>query len=150
MIKTMEKIIKELADKICKDLTHDLYANNQLVFKLVLNAFNRYQEDERDGVGYLFNINEWEDVKCCIEGGMTLNEFHALFEEIMSDNRTPYFLFNHYDHTELFKSMKCVVDYMINSLESVVLCMLTYHACDEYKALYNHSISDYILTNNML
>lgn len=39
-------------------------------FKIALRAYNRFQEDNRDGVDYIFNIYENEDLIAMLQGGI--------------------------------------------------------------------------------
>lgn len=146
----MKKIINELVKKIKSDLMHDMSCNEDDTL-LILAAYNRYQEDERDGTDYIFDINNWDDIKCCIDGGMTVKEFNDLFNQYMKGSVSPYFMFGHNrDHAEMFKTIDDVKSYLAWHLDDVITCMLCYHNVDEYKQLYEHCISDFMLINNMV
>lgn len=59
-----------------------------------LDAYNRYQEDERDGVDYIFNIGIQNDSADCIKGGMSIDELFFLEQECRQKH-TPYYMFGH-------------------------------------------------------
>ena len=64
----------------------------------LLNAYNRWQEDEKDGVDYIFHIDKQDDLLSCIKGGMTSDDIVKL-----KNNGISYFLFgiNHRDVTPM-------------------------------------------------
>lgn len=150
----MEKIIRNLVNHIKEDLIHDMkckqYGDDITI--LVLNAYNRYQEDERDGVDYIFDINNGDDIKWCIDGGITAREISwVLNESEKTAKRTPYFMFGHNrKQPEMIETWEGLKNYLANFLDSVLLCMLAYRNVDGYKQLYDHCISDYMITNNLV
>ena len=44
----------------------------------LLNAYNRWQEDEKDGVDYIFHIDKQDDLISCVNGGMTSEDIVKL------------------------------------------------------------------------
>ena len=71
----MKKAINTMVEGIKKSIisdTRDVYSEKgDKVLKMLLKAYNDFQESERDGVDYIFDINNTDDLKCCIDGGMT-------------------------------------------------------------------------------
>lgn len=49
---------------------------NKSVDATLLNAYNRYQEDERDGTDYIFDLTKVDDIICLIKGGYTLEDLY--------------------------------------------------------------------------
>ena len=80
----MEKIINELVNEITNKLSQKMTNENGCgnVTLLVLGAYNRFQEDERDGADYIFNINDVNDLKCCIDGGMSTCEISSIYNKL--------------------------------------------------------------------
>lgn len=150
----MEKIIKNLINHIKCDLIYDMdnSADKVQIIKLILGAYNRYQEDECDGVGYLFDINNAEDLKCCICGGMTTSEISWVFLESQKTAKsTPYFLFGqNHKQPSIIETWDSLGIFLENFLDRVLLYMLAHHDADGYKQLYEHCISDYMFNNNMI
>lgn len=62
------------------------------IFNLVLDVYNKYQENERDGVDYIFDINNKEDLIACIKGGLTARMIQELVDNL-DDDFTQYFYF---------------------------------------------------------
>ena len=50
------------------------------IFNLVFDAYNEYQESERDGVDYIFNMDNKDDLIACIKGGLTPEHIHGMIE----------------------------------------------------------------------
>ena len=150
----METIIKQLAVKIKVDLVHDMHneQDGDDITMLVLAAYNRYQEDERDGVDYIFCIHNAEDLKCCIDGGMKIGEISMLYNECTKTAKsTPFFMFGqNHKSFEVFETWDALKTYLAYFLNSIIMHMLVYHDTEGYKELYDHCISEYMTTNNLV
>lgn len=48
---------------------------------IALDAYNRFEEEERDGVDYIFHIRSRNDIATCVNGGMTARDIHDLVEK---------------------------------------------------------------------
>jgi hypothetical protein len=101
---------EELITQIERDINYSMCIR-------LLNAYNRWQEDEKDGVDYIFNIDKQDDLICCIKGGMTSDDIVKL-----KNNGVSYFLFgiNHRDVTPMNN------DDMINTLVRTLDELLDY------------------------
>ena len=150
----METIIKKLAESIESNLIHDMnceqIGNDTAI--LVLNAYNRYQEEERDGVDYIFDIRKGEDLKCCIDGGMTAHEISCINEECTRTAKsTPYFMFGQNHRTaEVIPTWEQLKRVLGVSLHEVVMHMISDPYVDGYKELYKHCVTEYMWNNNLL
>lgn len=150
----MEEIIRKLAESIESNLIHDMNCEQigDDTAILVLNAYNRYQEDERDGVDYICDIRKGEDLKCCIGGGMTAQEIACLHEECTRTAKsTPYFMFGrNHETAEVIPTWEQLKQILVASLHEVILQMLAYPFVDGYKELYKHCVMDYMYNNNLV
>ena len=150
----MEEIIKKLAESIESNLIHDMNCEQigDDTAILVLNAYNRYQEEERDGVDYIFDIRKGEDLKCCIDGAMTAHEISCINEECTRTAKsTPYFMFGQNHRTaEVIPTWEQLKRVLGVSLHEVILQMLAYPSVDGYKELYGYCVSDYMFNNNLV
>ena len=150
----METIIKKLAESIesdlINDMNHEISGDDTTI--LVLNAYNRYQEDERDGVDYIFNIRKREDLKCCIDGGMTAHEIACLNEACTRTAKsTPFFMFGqNHKQAEVISTWEQLKRVLGVSLHEVVLHTLADPYVDGYKELYKHCLTDYMWNNNLV
>lgn len=70
----MEVYFNQIIESVKRSITRDINRNDTKVIEMVLAAYNRYQEDERDGVDYLFDITNQNDLKCMVEGGLNVTE----------------------------------------------------------------------------
>ena len=93
------------------------------IFNLVLDVYNKYQESERDGVDYIFDLNNKEDLIACIKGGLTARMIQELVNNL-DDDFTQYFYFGcNYPtpisikftdlKTNLYNYLDEIVDYII-------------------------------------
>lgn len=149
----MYQAINNLVEKIEERLRYELEQDtceSKKVTMLLLRAYNKFQEDERDGVDYIFDITSWDDVKCCADGGMTTKEFNDAFNKYMNGKYTQYFQFG-YDrkNIELFGSMNDIREYLKDRLDLFIRQMLYHHDREEYAALYDFCISDYMMENGL-
>lgn len=150
----METIIKKLAESIESNLIHDM--NHEIsgddTAILVLNAYNRYQEDERDGVDYIFDIRKGEDLKCCIDGGMTAHDIACINEECnRTAKSTPYFMFGqNHKSAVVIPTFAVLKKELEASLHEVILHTLADPYVDGYKELYKHCLTDYMWNNNLV
>jgi hypothetical protein len=115
---------------------------------MLLKAYNRYQEDERDGVDYIFNINNKDDLITCIQGGLTADEivnFHNRLKSWVSP--TPHFLFG-WNNKEMKPMGKDnIVDAIVAVLNELIDVIIAYPWVEEYRAVYTHYITNKIIEN---
>ena len=78
MKKAIETMVQKISGAIINDTRNVYSAEGDMVLKMVLAAYNDYQESERDGVDYIFDIENTNDLKCCIDGGMTAKAIGGL------------------------------------------------------------------------
>lgn len=113
---------------------------------ILLKAYNRYQEDERDGVDYIFNINNQDDLITCIQGGLTAEEIAIFYNRVKSwEKPTPFFLFgcNH----KVMKPMDGdnIIDAIVAVLDELIDNIIAYPWVEEYRAVYTHYITNKII-----
>lgn len=152
----MKTELENLIETIHEDLASELqlYTGSKLddLMTLMLNAYNYYEESERDGVDYLFYINNTDDVKCCIEGGMTTKEIAEVYNEYKDGRNTGYFFFGqNYDRAKPIKTRDELIDLLIGTLHDVLLRVFCYpYSSEAYKALYGYCVTDYMIDNGMI
>ena len=148
----LENLIEAIHEELASELK--LYTGSKLddLMTLVLNAYNYYEESERDGVDYLFYINNTDDVKCCIEGGMTTKEIAEVYNEYKDGRNTGYFFFGqNYDRAKPIKTRDELIDLLIGTLHDVLLYVVCYPYRNEaYKTLYGYYVTDYMINNGMI
>ena len=115
---------------------------------MLLKAYNRYQEDQRDGVDYIFNINNQDDLITCIQGGLTAEEIVNFHNRVKSwVNPTPYFLFgcNHKEMKPMGRDN--IIDAIVAVLDELIDKIMAYPWVEEYRAVYTYYITNEIIGN---
>lgn len=131
--------LENIIDEIVNDL--QLTSCNDFILSTLFDAYNRYQEDERDSVDYIFNIENKDDIFACLNGGMTTNELQELFSH-KEKNGTCYFMFGANYETPYIMTKDMVINNIIAHLEDIVKCVIAYPFVEEYTDIYQHYISD--------
>jgi hypothetical protein len=143
----MKKAIETMVESIKKSIIRDIYGvNGDKVMKMIMRAYNDYQEDERDGVDYIFDINNTDDLKCCIDGGMTAKEIGQLYLGSHKDH-LPLFHFGcNYPTPQPIKSWLDLRINMIAWLDDLLPYVLAYpYAFQSYRDVYTAYVTDVIL-----
>lgn len=147
MNKSVRNSLETLHETIVRSIELDL--NNLLKkdeLQLVLAAYNCYQETEHDGDNYIFNIDDVDDLKCCVDGGLTANDIYQMvklnckyftFDRCTTFDRATFKIITDTNGTDNVRDLLSVY------LEDVVWCALKYVSrCEEYAALYEHYVTE--------
>ena len=59
----------------------------------ILKAYNTYQEQNRDGVDYIFSLEDGHDLAVCFEGGIKIEDVAQMHTQHVNGGATQYFLF---------------------------------------------------------
>ena len=150
----MENVFKSLVAEIKRNIVCDLHqylGYDGKLLKLVLDAYNTYQKEEREGVDYIFDINNPDDLQCCIAGGMTAKEVAWLYEQSQV-NTTPFFYFGvNYQQPKPIVNYKALVTNLINWLDEILPCVLAYsYLIKSYEKLYKVCVTDYMINNQLV
>lgn len=150
--KTMKNLINELIRELQSTLIQELksYTNDgKQIILLLLKAYNTYNEQERDGFDYLFDINDKEDLKCCIEGGLEAKDIARMYFDYKEHKHTPLFFYDVNHRTpELIATWGDVRNILLVFLEEIVANMIAYPHL--YKELYEHCITNYMRDMELL
>ncbi len=130
---------QEIISEIKKD-----WANGN-VREMVFNAYNQYQEDERNGVDYIFDINNEDDLISCIKGGMTAKEIANIY-----NSNCRYFFFGINYTTPKIIEIENVQDQLNAYLDEIVTAMMCYPYISAYKELYSYFITTKILSEEYI
>jgi hypothetical protein len=129
--------------RIAHDLRND---NTNGVLDMVLNAYNRFQEDERDGVDYIFDITKQNDLKCMVDGGLNVTEISWAWNKIKKEGISSCFHFGcNYGGLEAIGTLADLKRNLIAWLDEFLPYVLMYVTrCDEYQLIYEHYITEYL------
>ena len=86
-IKNNNTMIKALVSNFVNVVENAFNNNNAETIKAMVEAYNVYQENERNCVDYIYNINDVNDVCDVLKGGMNMHILVALY-----NTRVPFFL----------------------------------------------------------
>ena len=147
----MKQKIQSLLSDLCTVAQLRLESNDKEFTAIVLAAYNRYQEDERDGVDYLFDINNKDDVKCCLDGGLGVQSLAVAYFDYEARSYPPYFFFGlNHPKPSFFMDEDKLRRFLQGVLPEVVRHMFCLPDVDGYTALYEALISDYMFDNEMV
>ena len=137
MEKAIRTMVQKISDAIINDTRNVHSAGGNILLKMVLAAYNDYQESERDGVDYIFDIENTDDLKCCIDGGMTAKEIGGLYLGSHSQHlRYFYFGCNH-PTAEPIANWETLRQQLISWLPDLIPNVLAYpFAYESYNYLY--------------
>ena len=141
MVENFNSIVEIMIRRIAHDLR-----NGNGTLDMVLNAYNRFQEDERGGVDYIFNINNQNDLKCMVDGGLTASEIAWALNKVQHSEFTSYFHFGcNYNGLYALGTLADLKRNLISWLDEFLPYVIMYVTrCTEYQALYEHYITEYL------
>lgn len=131
---TIDNLIQMVADRLV----------NGKRFDLLLAAYNRMQDDERNGVDYLFNVTNSADVICCLQGGLTMEQLRTMLNEYEA-NGIEYFYFGCNHPTPTMVTLEKVISQLTANADEIVKYAIAYPSVDEYKAIYELFITEEII-----
>lgn len=112
---------------------------------MFLKAYNRWQEDEHNGVDYIFNINNPDDLIDCIKGGLTADEIANFVNSIKGwANSIPNFLFG-CNHNLQPLCNGDIYNLIYNNLDDIVDCIVAYPWVEEYRVIYVEVVTNRLL-----
>ena len=146
MKKAIETMVQKISDAIINDTRNVYSAEGYMVLKMVLAAYNDYQESECDSVDYIFDIKNNNDLKCCINGGMTAKEICCLYLGSQSQHlRYFYFGCNHQTPMPI-ANWDELRQQLVSWLPDLIPNVLAYpFAYESYKQLYVRYVTDVII-----
>ena len=141
MVENFNSIVEIMKRRIAHDLR-----NGNGALDMVLNAYNRFQEDERDGVDYIFDITNQNDLGYMVEHGLTVTEIALACNKIQNEGITSYFHFGcNYTTLHALGTLADLKLNLISWLDEFLPYVIMYVTrCTEYQALYEHYITEYL------
>ena len=139
----MKKEFEPVKEKLKNDIISSLNNDDVLTMAIVVNAYNRWNEDEKDGVDYIFNIGKPEDLICCIEGGMTAIDIANLYNA-----KVTKFMFGQNRETPEPLTFLDLKTLLTDNMDSIIDNVITYPNIKEYGTIYEYYITHALLTNN--
>ena len=146
MKKAINTMVESIKKSIIRDL-NDVYSDKGYkVLKMVLAAYNDFQESERVGVDYIFDINNTDDLKCCIDGGMTAKEIGKLYLGSHNDHLPYYYFGCNYPQPQPINTLKELRMNLVAWLDELLPNVVAYpYDYQSYRDVYTAYVTDVIL-----
>lgn len=127
MKECLEKMAKHISENAFAKLLEKAITNNEhSIVQVIVDAYNAYQENERYSVDYIFNLDNKDDLRTCVDGGLTAKEISELYDESLCDGRTTMFMFGE-NHTKPFMLSKHELTCWIQQFaEEIITNMIMY------------------------
>lgn len=139
-------MVENIKKTIIRDLNDVYSVKGNRVLNMVLKAYNNFQESERSGVDYIFDINNTDDLKCCIDGGMTAKEIGRLYLGSHNDHLQYFYFGCNYPKPQPINTWEELRMNMIAWLDDLLVDVLAYpYAYESYKNIYIAYVTDVIL-----
>lgn len=139
-----KKLIENIVETIKPIIANDIKADDK-VLDMVLAAYNRFQEDERNGVDYIFNIDDKDDLQYLVNNcDLTAQDIWRLVNTMGTNDYLPYFhLGENYPEPHLIGRLADLQRNMIAWLDELLPFVLLYVTrCPEYQAIYEEYITE--------
>ena len=155
MKKAINTMVESIKKSIIRDLNDVYSVKGNKVLNMLLKAYNDFQESERyndfqeserDGVDYIFDINNTDDLKCCIDGGMTAKEIGGLYLGSHNDH-LPYFYFgcNHPQPQPIYTWKELRMN-LVAWLDELLPNVVAYpYAYQSYRDVYTAYVTDVVM-----
>lgn len=114
------------------------------IFDMVMQVWNEYQESEKDGVDYIFNLDNQNDLVTCIKGGLDANQFSKLVADCKKEN-TRFFFFGQNHSTPQALPVNALKIMLMDKLDTLIDFIVTYPFDGACRDLYTQIITNYMI-----
>lgn len=137
----IHQLVLEIRMAILRDYNNDYELQTWL-----LRSYNFYEEEERSGVDYIFDVTDKEDIN---HVDLEVSEIVELYNNYDSDDATQYFLCGcNYEAPRQFKTEKDVDAQILSYLDEIIEHVLMYpEGCQSHENIYDNYISRIIQEN---
>jgi hypothetical protein len=104
-------------------------------FNVALQAYNRFQEDERFGVDYIFNLSDIVDNKTLVNNCLSFYDVIVAYNN--SCVKSNYFYYGENHPTISFVDNDCVKKQILAYIDDIIDCAMAHSDVDGYNAFYN-------------
>ena len=132
-----------MVSKVIETAKRELERGDSETISIILNAYNFFQEGERDGVDYIFNIDNTDDVTCCMNGGMTTEQVVELWTG-SRENHSKYFYYGcNYPNPVPISSVEELCINLISWLDEFIPDVIRHpFFCTPYQRVYEKYITN--------
>jgi len=135
-------------DELIEDIVEFVKARVEDDFRIgsgrsiVLDAYNRYRDDECGGTGYIFQIHKMEDLNYLVTKGMMNANAIAFVVNNPTNFPDGVFMFDGEANVGM-RPVENVSQLLLNSLEDFIPFIILYVGrCEEYNAFYEHFVTE--------
>jgi hypothetical protein len=149
MKEQFECLAHRMAIEFIRIVTLDFHKHDVPMINRLLGVYNTYQNDERDGVDYIFDFQNKEDLVTCIQGGLTaeeLAELVAIYNCGNGEDYTTTFLFGCNHETPHLLTYSALKNALLGNADEIVECMLKYPFCYD-NIIYCRILTDVVESN---
>lgn len=115
------------------------------IWRKMLDVYNRYQEDERDGVDYIFDLNKQEDLITLVKSGMTYSDICYVKSNSIPQNNSVYIHYGCNYPKPLNITTDVITNNIIGLLDDLIDEIVAYPWVDEYRKIYTIFVSNKII-----
>ena len=137
-------LVQRMTIEFRRLVTFAFHENNIPMINRLVGVYNTYQEEEREGVGYICDLRNKEDLRTCMESGLTAEEIAELvaksFDESDKNYTTKFLCCYESNHLLMHSALK---DTIISNATEIVEHMLKHPFC------YDQDIYSKILTDHV-
>jgi len=142
-IKNIMELVKENLIEHINHTIHKCTPNDCMPIMDILKVYNDYQENEKDGIDYIFNMNNNEDLICIIKGGCTAYEIGMAFISNTNKRNNTSFFFYGINHPKIeMLNLLEIYNILILYREEIAMYILKYP--NRYMGLYNKFIANHL------
>lgn len=110
----------------------------------LLASYNFYQEEERDGSGYIFDIDNKEDI---MTTDLKMAEIYDIYKKC-KENDTKYFMFDENYKVKVFSDYDELKAQIVSYLDEIIEHIFCYHnCCESHTLLFDRYIYETIISN---
>lgn len=134
----MNEEIKSLIKRIATNILQDAYTNDLKLYEKLRKAYNFYQHEECNDAGRVYDFNNIEDLKACLDCLGDRHKFRTILNESIKTHNDFFRL--DYDAKRAWL-VGNVRDIIANAALEIATCVV-YYPHDDYKSLYDYYVSD--------
>lgn len=139
----LKNSIIALVEEIKKCVIRDYKLDDDLR-KDLLSSYNQYQESELDGVDYIFDVTNKEDV---LNTDLEVGDVVELYNDYMNKKTTGYFMYGYNRETPyVFKTMEELDNHIRSWINEIIEHIVVYPSiCESHKRIYDKYIYETIM-----
>lgn len=109
------------------------------IFPTILKAYNMWQEDTQDGVDYIFDITNKQDVIDLLKGDLSVGGITSIYNGQEHQAHTRYFRYGqNYELPMAFRTMNELKEYLAKETKWVIIHLFLFgNETEEYKTIFD-------------